>query len=157
MAAKLGQLLISSSVISEEQLKQALNVQKKEGGRLGSNLIKLGFVTDEKLVAFLSKQYGVPAINLSEYKIDPSILKLVPADMAKKYLILPVARVGATLTITMADPSNVFAIDDVKFMTGYNVEVVVSSESAIINGISSYYLGKGEMVMSSSSSSSPAK
>lgn len=153
MAAKLGQLLITSSVISEEQLKQALNVQKKEGGRLGTNLIKLGFITDEKLVAFLSKQYGVPAINLSEYKIDPSILKLIPADMAKKYLILPVARVGATLTITMADPSNVFAIDDVKFMTGYNVEVVVSSESAIINGISTYYLGKGEMVASSAASS----
>src|SRR5574340_5866 len=153
MAAKLGQLLISSSVISEEQLKQALSVQKKEGGRLGTNLIKLGFITDEKLVAFLSKQYGVPAINLSEYKIDPSILKLIPADMAKKYLILPVARVGATLTITMADPSNVFAIDDVKFMTGYNVEVVVSSESAIINGISMYYLGKGEMVAASTASS----
>ena len=86
----------------------------------------------------------MPAINLSEYKIESSILKLIPADMAKKYLILPVARVGATLTITMADPSNVFAIDDVKFMTGYNVEVVVSSESAIIKGISSYYLGKGD-------------
>ena len=132
MAAKLGQLLITSSIISEEQLKQALSVQKKDGGRLGTNLVKLGFITEDKLVAFLSKQYGVPAINLAEYKIDPSILKLVPADMAKKYLILPVARVGATLTITMADPSNVFAIDDVKFMTGYNVEVVVSSESAII-------------------------
>jgi len=153
MAAKLGQLLITSGVISEEQLKQVLNIQKKEGGRLGTNLIKLGFITDEKLVAFLSKQYGVPAINLSEYKIDPSILKLIPADMAKKYLILPVARVGATLTISMADPSNVFAIDDVKFMTGYNVEVVVSSESAIINGISSYYLGKGEMVAASAASS----
>jgi type IV pilus assembly protein PilB len=153
MAAKLGQLLISSSIISEEQLKQALNVQRTGGGRLGTNLVKLGFLTEEKLVTFLSKQYGVPAINLSEYKIDPSILKLIPADMAKKYLILPVARVGATLTITMADPSNVFAIDDVKFMTGYNVEVVVSSESAIINGISSYYLGKGDMVAASTASS----
>jgi type IV pilus assembly protein PilB len=153
MAVKLGQLLITSSIISEEQLKQALNVQKKEGGRLGTNLIKLGIITEEKLVAFLSKQYGVPAINLSEYKIDPSVLKLVPADMAKKYLILPVARVGATLTITMADPSNVFAIDDVKFMTGYNVEVVVSSESAIINAISGYYMGKGDMVATSAAPS----
>jgi len=153
MAVKLGQLLISSSIISEEQLKQALNVQKKEGGRLGTNLIKLGIITEEKLVAFLSKQYGVPAINLSEYKIDPSVLKLVPADMAKKYLILPVARVGATLTITMADPSNVFAIDDVKFMTGYNVEVVVSSESAIINAISGSYMGKGDMVATSAAPS----
>jgi type IV pilus assembly protein PilB len=150
MAAKLGQLLITSSIISEEQLKQALNVQKKEGGKLGTNLVKLGVITEEKLVAFLSRQYGVPAINLSEYKIDPSILKLIPADMAKKYLILPVARVGATLTITMADPSNVFAIDDVKFMTGYNVEVVVSSESAIIHGIASYYLGKGNGMVTTS-------
>jgi type IV pilus assembly protein PilB len=149
MAAKLGQLLISSGIISEDQLKQALSNQKREGGRLGTNLVKLGFISEESLVAFLSKQYGVPAIKLTEYKIDPAILKLIPADMAKKYLILPVARVGATLTITMADPSNVFAIDDVKFMTGYNVEVVISSESAIIQGISAYYLGKGESLAKS--------
>jgi type IV pilus assembly protein PilB len=147
MAAKLGQILIASSIITEDQLKQALNAQKKEGGRLGTNLVKLGFLTEEKLVAFLSKQYGVPAINLSEYKIDSAVLKLVPADMARKYLIMPAARVGATLTIVMADPSNVFAIDDVKFMTGYNVEVVVSSESAIVNAITTYYLGKGENVL----------
>ncbi|MDA8103841.1 MAG: type IV-A pilus assembly ATPase PilB [Nitrospiraceae bacterium] len=147
MAVKLGQLLIASSIISEDQLKQALGIQKKEGGRLGTNLVKLGFITEDKLVAFLSKQYGVPAINLSDYKIDPSVLKLIPADMAKKYLIMPVARVGATLTIAMADPSNVFAIDDVKFMTGYNVEVVVSSETAIITSITGCYLGKGENML----------
>lgn len=157
MATKLGQLLITSSIISEEQLRQALIVQKKDGSRLGTNLVKLGFLTEEKLVAFLSKQYGVPAINLAEYKIDPSILKLIPADMAKKYLILPVARVGATLTIAMADPSNVFAIDDVKFMTGYNVEVVVSSESAIISGISSYYPGKGDSSIMVATSSAPSQ
>ncbi len=156
MAAKLGQLLIASNIITEEQLKEALNVQKKDGGRLGTNLVTLGFITEDKLVAFLSKQYGVPAINLTEYKIDQSILKLISADIAKKYLIMPVARVGATLTIAMADPSNVFAIDDVKFMTGYNVEVVVSSESAIINTISSYYLGKGENMLETSVDASPA-
>jgi len=152
MAVKLGQLLIASSIISEEQLKQALNVQKKEGGRLGTNLVRLGFLTEERLVAFLSKQYGVPAINLAEYKVEQAVLKLIPAEMAKKYLIMPVARVGATLTITMADPSNVFAIDDVKFMTGYNVEVVVSSETAIINSISRYYLGKGDNMLETTSS-----
>jgi type IV pilus assembly protein PilB len=152
MAVKLGQLLIASSIISEEQLKQALTVQKKEGGRLGTNLVKLGFMTEDKLVAFLSKQFGVPAINLSEYKIDSSVLKLIPGDMAKKYFIMPVARVGATLTIAMTDPSNVFAIDDVKFMTGYNVEVVVSSESAIISAITSYYLGKGESMLATATS-----
>ncbi len=154
MAVKLGQLLIASSIISEDQLKQALGTQKKDGGRLGTNLVKLGFITEDKLVAFLSKQYGVPAINLSDYKIDPAVLKLIPADMAKKYLIMPVARVGATLTIAMADPSNVFAIDDVKFMTGYNVEVVVSSESAIINSIAGCYLGKGENMLATPSQSS---
>ncbi|MBI5641554.1 MAG: type IV-A pilus assembly ATPase PilB [Nitrospirae bacterium] len=156
MAVKLGQLLIASSIISEEQLKQALNTQKKEGGRLGTNLVKLGFITEEKLVAFLSKQYGVPAINLSDYKIDPGVLKLIPADMAKKYLIMPVARVGATLTIGMTDPSNVFAIDDVKFMTGYNVEVVVASESAIISAISNYYLGKGDSMLTTSTTTMTA-
>lgn len=139
MAAKLGQTLVNSNIISEEQLKQALNLQKKEGGRLGTNLIKLGFITEENLVTFLSKQYGVPSINLSDHKIDPSVIKLVPYEIARKYLIIPIARVGATLTIAMADPSNVFAIDDVKFMTGYNVEVVVSSESSIINAINTYY------------------
>ena len=132
MAAKLGQLLITSNVITEEQLKEAMGLQRKEGGRLGTNLVKLGYITEEKLVAFLSKQWGVPAMNLSDYKIDPSVLKLIPVEIARKYLIIPVARVGATLTIAMADPSNVFVIDDVKFMTGYNVEVVVSSESSII-------------------------
>jgi type IV pilus assembly protein PilB len=156
MAVKLGQLLIASSIISEEQLKQALGVQRKEGGRLGTNLVKLGFITEDKLVAFLSKQYGVPAINLSEYKIDAAVLKLIPSDMAKKYLIMPVARVGATLTIAMADPSNVFAIDDVKFMTGYNVEVVVSSESAIIGSITGHYLGKGDSMLAATSHAAPA-
>ncbi|MEW6108090.1 MAG: type IV-A pilus assembly ATPase PilB [Nitrospirota bacterium] len=154
MAAKLGQLLIASSIISEEQLKQALNIQRKEGGRLGTNLVKLGFITEEKLVSFLSKQYGVPAVNLTEYKIDTAVLKLIPAEMAKKYLIMPVARVGATITVAMADPSNVFAIDDVKFMTGYNVEVVVSSESAIISAITNYYLGKGESLLAPSATGS---
>lgn len=156
MAVKLGQLLMASSIISEEQLKQALGVQKKEGGRLGTNLVKMGFVTEDKLVSFLSKQYGVPAINLSEYKIDSAVLKLIPADMAKKYLIMPVARVGATLTIAMADPSNVFAIDDVKFMTGYNVEVVVSSESAIIGSITGHYLGKGDSMLATSNAAQTA-
>ena len=143
MAAKLGQILIASGVITEEQLKEALTLQKKSGGRIGTNLIKLGYITEDKLATFLSKQYGMSAINLSDYKIDPSILKLIPADMAKKYMMMPVARVGATLTIAIADPSNVFAIDDIKFMTGYNVEVVIATESALINAITTCYGGKG--------------
>src|SRR4030043_410148 len=144
MAAKLGQILIVSNIISEDQLKEALTLQRREGGRLGTNLVKLGYITEEKLVTFLSRQYGVPAVNLSDYKIDPSVLKLVPVDIARKYLVMPVARVGAILTIAMADPSNVFAIDDIKFMTGYNVEVVVSNESSILNAISAHYAGRDD-------------
>ena len=146
MAAKLGQLLIASQVITEEQLKEAVNLQRKEGGRLGTNLVKLGYITDDKLVAFLSKQWGVPAVTLSDYKIDPSVLKLIPIEIARKYYIIPVARVGATLTIAMADPSNVFVIDDVKFMTGYKVDVVVASESAILQAISTYYRSNGSLM-----------
>ncbi len=144
MAAKLGQILIAAGVITEEHLKEALALQKKSSGRLGTNLVKLGHVTEDKLVTFLSKQYGVSAINLADYKIDTSVLKLVPADMAKKYMMMPVARVGATLTVAMADPSNVFAVDDIKFMTGYNVEIVIATESALINAITTAYGGKGE-------------
>jgi type IV pilus assembly protein PilB len=154
MAAKLGQLLIASNIITQEQLQQALSHQKTSGGRLGANLIELGFITEEKLVAFLSKQYGVPSINLSDYKIDPSVIKLIPPDMAKKYLITPVARVGATLTVAMSDPSNIFAVDDVKFMTGYNVEVVVASESAIIDTIRQHYGGGSGLVASKKEKSS---
>jgi type IV pilus assembly protein PilB len=154
MVAKLGQILITSNIISEEQLKQALSLQKKEGGRLGTNLAKLGYITEDKLVSFLSKQFGVPAINLSEYTIDPAVVKLIPLEMTRKYLIMPIARVGATLTIAMADPSNVFAIDDVKFMTGYNVEVVVAAESAIIGAITGNYSKGGDGLVTSKKTTS---
>ena len=154
MAAKLGQLLISANIISEEQLREAITLQRKEGGRLGANLIKLGYLNEEKLVAFLSRQFNVPAITLSEYKIDTSVLKLIPYEIARKYLIMPVARVGATLTIAMADPTNVFAIDDVKFMTGYNVEVVVSGETSILNTISQHYKGKTDTLVATKKTTS---
>jgi type IV pilus assembly protein PilB len=156
MAAKLGQMLITHNILSEEQLRQALAQQKKEGGRIGTNLIKLGYISEDKLVSFLSKQFGVPAFTLSDYKIDPSVVKLIPSEMAKKYLIIPIARVGATLTIAMADPSNMFAIDDVKFMTGYNVEVVVSSESALLQSIEMYYPRGGESLVVAQKSQAPA-
>ena len=147
MASKIGQLLVNSRIISEDQLNEAVGLQRREGGRLGANLIKLGYITEEKLVSFLSKQWGVPAVNLSDYRIDPSVLKLIPYEIARKYLIMPVARVGATLTIATADPSNVFVIDDVKFMTGYNVEVVVAGESAVTYAISSYYKGGSDALI----------
>ena len=147
MATRLGQLLVTSKMITEDQLKEAISLQRREGGRLGRNLIKLGYINEEKLVSFLSKQWGVPAVNLSDYKVDPSVIKIIPYEIARKYLITPVARVGATLTIAMVDPSNVFIIDDVKFMTGFNVEVVVASESSVLDALTTYYKGKSDALV----------
>ncbi len=139
MASRLGQMLVNANLVMEDQLMKALELQKKEGGRLGSSLVKLEYITEERLVSFLSKQYGIPAINLNDYQIDEGVVRLIPPEVAQKYQIMPVARVGANLTIAMVDPSNVFAIDDIKFMTGYNVEPVVASESAIMEAIATHY------------------
>jgi len=144
MAPKIGQLLVNNAIITEEQLFNALELQKKEGGRIGSTLIKLGFISDEGLVQFLSKQYGVPVVVLSAEEIDPSIVKFIPYDVANKYQIFPVSKNGASLTLAMADPSNVFAIDDIKFMTGYNVKPVVASESSIKEMLSRFYEQQSE-------------
>jgi len=139
MAVRIGELLLKEKLISPEQLQQALTQQKSNGGKLGYNLVKMGFVKDEQITALLSKQYGVPAINLASFKIDLTIIKLVPTETARKYQIIPLSRSGSTLTIAMTDPTNVFAMDDIKFMTGYTVEPVVASEVAITDAIEKYY------------------
>jgi type IV pilus assembly protein PilB len=139
MSSRLGEILVKDSLISSDQLKQALEHQKKNGGRLGTVLVKLGIVSDEDITAVLSRQYGVPSINLKFYEVDPSVIKLVPQETAIRYQIVPLSRVGSTLTIAMTDPTNVFAMDDIKFMTGFNVEPVVASETAISEAISKFY------------------
>jgi type IV pilus assembly protein PilB len=139
MSVRLGELLTKASLITQDQLKEALKVQKESGGKLGETLIKLGFVSEEDITECLSQQFGVPSINLAHFEIDPSVIKLIPADVARKYNILPVNKTGATITIAMADPTNVFAMDDIKFMTGYNVEPVVASELGIKAAIDNYY------------------
>src|SRR6202142_3162689 len=139
MSQRLGDLLVKEKVITTEQLVEATKVQKETNCRLGSALVKLGFLTDEDVTNFLSRQYGVPAINLSYFEIDPSVVKLIPFETAKRYQILPLSRVGASLTIAMVDPTNVFAMDDIKFMTGFNIEPVVASESSILEGIEKAY------------------
>jgi type IV pilus assembly protein PilB len=141
MAVRIGELLLKEKIITPEQLQQALNHQKANGGKLGYNLVKMGFVKDEQITALLSKQYGVPAINLAQFQIDPAIVKLVPTEAARKYQIIPLSRSGSTLTIAMTDPTNVFAMDDIKFMTGYTVEPAVASEIAITEAIEKYYAG----------------
>jgi type IV pilus assembly protein PilB len=151
MSQRLGDLLVREKIISADQLEKALRAQRDNGpnSRLGSTLVQLGFVTDEEVTNFLSRQYGVPAINLQYFEIDPSVVKLIPEETAKRYQILPLSRVGASLTIAMVDPTNVFAMDDIKFMTGFNIEPVVASESAIVDAIEKAYgngTGGGENV-----------
>ena len=145
MSVRLGEILIKENLITPEQLKQALDYQKQHGGRLGTCMMKMGFISDDEITAVLSRQYGVPSINLKYYEVDASVIKLIPQDTAIRYQIVPLSRVGSTLTIAMTDPTNVFAMDDIKFMTGFNVEPVVASESAITEAIYKFY-GEAESV-----------
>ena len=139
MPGRLGELLVRENLITLQQLQKAQESQRKNGGRLGFNLTKLGYIEESELTAFLSKQYGVPSINLAEFEIDPEVIKLVPREVAEKHQVIPVNRAGASLIVAMADPSNIFAIDDLKFLTGYNIEVVVASDGAIREATTKYY------------------
>ena len=139
MTDRLGELLLRENLITPEQLEKAIDEQKKNGGRLGYNLTKLGYITEKDLTLFLSKQYGIPTIDLKQQEVDSEVVKLIPEDVARKYQILPVSRTGATLVVAMTDPSNIFAIDDIKFLTGYNVEPLVASDAAIKEAIEQYY------------------
>jgi type IV pilus assembly protein PilB len=143
MADRLGELLVKRNFITPDQLKKATDEQKFKGGRLESILVKLGFVKEDDLLSFLSAQYRVPSVKLSKIEINPNVIKLVPASKAKNYLMIPVQRVGPKLTLAMADPSNMFAIDEIKFMTSFNVEPVVASEAEIVEAIKKYYGGGG--------------
>ncbi|HNU09143.1 MAG TPA: ATPase, T2SS/T4P/T4SS family, partial [Pyrinomonadaceae bacterium] len=139
MSAKLGEILVRENLITSQQLLEALDYQRTNGGRLGSNLIKLGIISDDVITAVLSRQYGVPSINLELFQIDEDTIKLISQDVALKYTVLPISKVGATLTLAMADPTNVFAMDDIKFMTGLNVEPVIASEASLHGAITRYY------------------
>lgn len=139
MPEKLGRLLVNKKIITDQQLQKALAEQKGSGERLGSVLINLGFIKEDTLLSFLSSHYGIPSISLSEFNINPDLIKLIPADLAHKYLVFPLALKGNTLVIAMADPSNIFAIDDIKFLTGYRIEALAAVESAIKDAINEYY------------------
>jgi type IV pilus assembly protein PilB len=136
---RLGELLVREKLISLQQLRQAQDEQKKSGKNLGYSLAKLGYISDGEITSFLSSQYRVPAINLDEYEIDPEVLKLVPKELCEKHKVLPVARAGSSVILAMSDPTNLHAMDDVKFTTGYNVDPCVASENAIVGAIDRYY------------------
>src|SRR6185295_6241559 len=137
--SRLGELLLRDQMISPEQLQRAQEDSKKSGGRLGNSLVKLGAIQEEDLTQFLSRQYGVPAINLAEFDIEPEVVALVPKDVAVRHKVVPVNRAGNSLIVAMADPSNVLAIDDLKFVTGYNIEVVVASDVGVNQALTRYY------------------
>ncbi len=145
MSAKLGEILVRENLLTPQQLREALDFQREHGGRLGYNLVKLGLVSDDMITAVLSRQYGVPSVNLDLFDIDESVIRLIPRDVADKYSVLPLSRVGATLTLAMVDPTNVFAMDDIKFMTGLNIEPVVVSEASVQEAIGNYYAQSREI------------
>jgi type IV pilus assembly protein PilB len=139
MSAKLGEILVRENLISPQHLREALDYQREHGGRLGFNLVRVGLISDDMITAVLSRQYGIPSVNLDLFNIDVSVLSLIPQEVAQKHSVLPLSRVGATLTLAMVDPTNVFAMDDVKFMTGLNVEPVVVAEGSVQQAIAKYY------------------
>src|SRR5689334_15262042 len=143
MSGRLGELLVRENLITVQALRKAQEESQKSGARIGTALIKTGAIEESKLTDFLSKQYGVPAINLKDFDIDPEIIKLVSKEVAEKHLVIPVNRAGPSLIVAMCDPSNIYAVDDLKFLTGYNIEPVVASEPAIREAIEKYYAEKG--------------
>jgi type IV pilus assembly protein PilB len=143
---RLGDLLVAEGLINDEQLTKALAEQRGSTEKLGTILLKLNFVQEEQLIGFLSRQYGIPSITLSQLDIDPEVLKLVPDAIAKKYEVLPIKKSGSTLTLAMADPTNVFALDDVAFMTNLQVTPVVASQAAIRKAIERNYEAQNDAV-----------
>ncbi|HJU94270.1 MAG TPA: type IV-A pilus assembly ATPase PilB [Pyrinomonadaceae bacterium] len=149
MSVKLGEILVRENLISPQHLREALDYQREHGGRLGLNLVKLGLISDDMITAVLSRQYGIPSVNLDLFKIDVSVISLIPQEVAQKHSVLPLSRVGATLTLAMVDPTNVYAMDDVKFMTGLNVEPVVVAEGSVQQAIAKYYGTSREIELAS--------
>jgi type IV pilus assembly protein PilB len=156
MVVKLGDLLLKAKLVTQDQVDAALKSQREEGGKMGEALVRVGAVTENDITETLSQQFGVPSIDLASFEIDPSVIKIVPGDVARKYGVLPVNKTGATLTIAMGDPTNVFAMDDIKFMTGYNVEPVVASEVALRKAIDRHYGTPRSVVLREKTRSSPA-
>jgi type IV pilus assembly protein PilB len=144
---RIGELLVRENLLSSEQLLKAREEAAAKGKRLGAQITALGFMNEDELTEFVAKQYGVPAINLDEFEIDPEVLALIPEDVANKHNVVPINRAGSTLILATADPSNIFALDDIKFLTGYNITPVVASEEAIRKAIEIYYAAPEETLL----------
>jgi type IV pilus assembly protein PilB len=142
---RIGELLVRESLITPDQLREAQGDARSSGRRLAYSLQRLGILQERELTDFLSKQYGVPSISLEEFEIDPELIELVPKEVAIKHTCMPVQRAGSTLIVAMADPTNIYAIDDLKFLTGLNIEPVVTTDTAIESAIDHYYEDKAEV------------
>lgn len=129
MSSRIGDLMVRTGLVTSEQLDKASESQKANGGFIGTHLVKLGYVSEQDLVQTVSKQYGVKIVNLTEYSIDDSVLQLIPHNLAMKHNIIPIVKKDATLTVAMVDPSNIVALNDVKFITGLDIQVVITTES----------------------------
>jgi type IV pilus assembly protein PilB len=136
---RLGDLLIREGLITKEQLDKALQEQKSNGQRLGYNLVKMGFVQETEITKMLARQYRMPAVDLARFEVDPKIVKMIPADIALKHLVLPLKREGRTLTVAMADPTNLSVIDDLKFITRYDIFPVIAGEYTLRNALDKNY------------------
>lgn len=138
-SSRLGELLVKEQVITPLQLKNALDAQRQTGARLGHELSRLGYIEENELTSFLSKQYGVPSVNLDAFEVPANVLKLIPREIVTRHQVIPISKTGNTLMVAMADPSNMYAIDDIKFSTKLNIDVVVASEQSISEAIEKYY------------------
>ena len=136
---RIGELLVQESLLSVEELEHARREALAKGGRVGAQLAELGYLDEAELTDFVARQYGVPVIDLGAFQFDPEVLRLIPEEVARKYGVIPVNRAGSTLIVAMSDPSNVFALDDIKFLTGYNVQPVVTSEGSIAQFLEDHY------------------
>ena len=139
MALRIGDLLLKENKINQEQLQHALEIQKKEPGKLGSVLIRLGYASEEDIAQVLSKQFGYPSINLSKFEIDDKVLELIKPETARKYVVIPIHRIGSNLTLAMADPSNLFVLEEIRFTTNLRIQAVIAPESSIMQAIDKYY------------------
>ena len=139
MNERIGELLVRENLLSSDQLAKAREETRSKGGRLGAQITQLGFLDESELTDFVAKQYGVPSINLDEFDIEDAVLQLIPEEVALKHTVVPVNRAGSTLILATSDPSNIFALDDIKFLTGYNIQPVVASEEAIQRTIDRFY------------------
>ncbi len=145
MKHDLGKKLLDAGLVSEEYLKRAREIEKGEGGSVSTALVKLGAITEDHLLSFLSELYGTQAVNLETTEVDPAVVRMIPAEVANKFQVLPIARVGRQLTVAMTNPANFFAIDDIKFITGQEVRVLVATEGQLKRAIDKYYESAGSM------------